>query len=227
MKYYKLIIPFLLLTSTQLPAQLLLEEEGDVIIKNFKFDDGIYTTYEEFQKNEPTYTWKEVKASVYTNPQTYVTQIEHIIHEGQLLKLDELWGVCFGGIPYVYQPKELLGKQNETFVGLKLRGKICYLEFETQETLELMMPVYNPHTGKPFRKALIKREYTKNYAKILNFESGEIKPFTISNLLDWIADDSELVKTVSEMNTLEAEEKLFKCLLIYVDRNSARLKTEG
>lgn len=227
-----LILP-LLLFNINLSAQLLLDVEeerevkveGAIITKNFKFLDGIYTSFDAFQKNEPTYTWKDVKASVYTNPQTYVTQIEHIIYEDRMLDLDKLWGVCLGGIPYIHQPRELLGKQNTTFVGLKLRGKICYFTFDSEETLELLMPVYNPHTGKPFRKAVIKREYTKTHSKILDFESGEVKDFSISNLLDWIEDDPELVKTVSEMNPIEAEEKLFTCLLIYVDRNVVRVKT--
>jgi len=216
---YLLIASCLLINVT-----LVAQTASDIITKNFKFKDGIYATLDAFQRNQPTYIWEDVKANIATNPQTFITQVEYITYQNQLLDIDKVWGLCLGGIPYVQQPKELLGKQISVFVGLQMRGKISYFAYKTKEKIELAMPVYNPATGRPFRQQVIEREYQKNHAKMLNIETGEVDDFTITNFLKWIADDPELTKTVKEMNPVEAEEKLFKCLLIYVDRNEVRVK---
>ena len=55
--------------------------------------------------------------------------------------------------------------------------------------------------------------------KIMRFETGEIVEFTVENVLHWIQDDPLLVETIKELPAEEMQEKLFKCLLIYADRN--------
>ena len=50
-------------------------------------------------------------------------------------------------------------------------------------------------------------------------ETGKIQPFGRATLQAWIEDDAQLWRTVSELTEAEAAEKLFKCLLIYDDRN--------
>ena len=53
----------------------------------------------------------------------------------------------------------------------------------------------------------------------MNFETGEVADFTIENFLKWILDDPRLIQSINELSQEEAQEKLFKCLLIYDDRN--------
>jgi hypothetical protein len=70
----------------------------------------------------------------------------------------------------------------------------------------------------------VEREERVTFEKILHFETGEVLDFTVDNFLSWIQDDENLVETILDLPPEERKEKLFKCLLIYVDRNEAWIK---
>ncbi|MCB0644919.1 MAG: hypothetical protein KDC44_24905, partial [Phaeodactylibacter sp.] len=106
-------------------------------------------------------------------------------------------------------------------------GKICYFRYENLESRSIPMVAYNPATGKPFREAVVQRNVLVTYEKMLHFESGEIRDFTVENFLAWIQDDPELTASVRELGPDEILEKLFKCLLIYDDRNLAYIYTNN
>ena len=196
--------------------------------KNFKFTDGIYYSFESFQRNQPDASWEEVQASVYSTPQNFMAQVEYIQASSALpVALDSLWGICLGGIPYVRLPRGSVNRSLTVFAGLRLRGKICYFNYENEEMRSVEMPVYIPNTDFVFRRAWVDREETILYEKILHFETGEVLDFNPYNLRRWIGDDERLVQTLDAMNLDEVEEKLFKCLLIYVDRNPVNIKTEA
>ena len=111
-----------------------------------------------------------------------------------------------------------------TFAALKIRGKICYYEYEDYKEVEIPMPVYNPLTGKPYRVSNITRKVEVYYEYILDFETGEIIPLTVENLKSWISDDAQLIKALDSFEGEEAWEKLFKCILIYDDRHEVYIK---
>ena len=52
------------------------------------------------------------------------------------------------------------------------------------------------------------------------FETGQIMPFTYRNFLGMISDDDDLVEQVLAIDPNDRSGKLYKCLLIYNDRNS-------
>ena len=88
---------------------------------------------------------------------------------------------------------------------------------EVEEKVEVIK-AYNPRTGIPFREGEVvtKREVKNSF--MLSFEHGAIEALTVDNFLKWIEGDAKLTKTVERIED-NAEEKLFKCLLIYDDRN--------
>ncbi len=219
-----ILIPiFLSLFFTSLIAQ----DTMVVLGKNFQFEDGIYFSLEDFQNNQPSLTWEEVEAVVYSNPQNFMTQVQYIkngkTEDANFLDLGKIWGLSLGGIPYIRLEKEEVDKTMTVFAGLRMRGKICYFNYEEEVTRQLEMPVYNPHNQKVFRTAIIERKQTLIHEKMLNFETGAIDDFNPQNFIRWIVDDERLVETMLEMTALELEEKLFKCLLIYVDRNEVKV----
>ncbi len=194
------------------------------VTKNFQFIDGIYFSLESWQQNAPDLRWDQVRSNLYTNPQTFLTQVAWVVREegslaGDSIDLDQVWGVCLAGIPYVQIDREIARKDLATFAGLQVRGNICYYAFERSETREVWMPVYNPVTGKPFRETVVEREYHYVEERLLRFNTGENVRFTYSNFLRWIQDDEQLMQSVLDLTPDEVQEKLFKCLLIYVDRN--------
>lgn len=194
--------------------------------KNFHFQDGIYTNYEAFRNNRPDAKWEEVKAEVYTNPQNFSTQLGTIEWKDSSrfeLQADSLWGVCLGGIPYIRLPYRPMDKPMTVFAGLQLRGNICYFSFEDEVKRKIPMPVYNPLTGKPYQVGYVERVQRITYEKLLRFESGQIVDFTYDNFREWISDDPKLLNTVNELSEAEIYQKLFKCLLIYDDRNPVKV----
>ena len=199
-----------------------------ILTKNYLFKDGVYLSFEAFQSNTPDYTWEELRTNAVTNPQTFLTQIQFVYlkrEDGDIpLDINELWGVTLGGIPYLRLPQGTINKDLSSFAGLQLRGKICYFSYEDHRMVKIAMPVYNPLTGRPFRTGYVERRKKITFEKILNFETGEVADLTVDNLLRWIQDDPKLVHTIESLSAEEANEKLFKLLLIYDDRNVTRVK---
>ena len=107
------------------------------------------------------------------------------------------------------------------FAGLRVRGRICYYAYDVEETKMIEIAAYNPLTGRPFRKGAVARKEAVTREEMLHFEDGRQSPFHKEAFLDWIADDPQLWRTVAELPEEELKEKLYKCLLIYDDRNPA------
>lgn len=206
--------------------------QGDTILltKNFKFEDGLYLSFESFQRNQPDLKWEQVRAQVFSNPQTFITQIETIklkdTTRHKPLFIYDIYGISLDGIPYLQLAKGATDSELPTFAGLQVRGKLCYFEYEKTEETNVKIQAYNPLNGKPFRTGFVKRTIPVLYPKILNFNTGEIVSFDKENLLNQIVEDRQLSKTIKNLTAQEVEEKLFKCLLIYDDRNPAFIKTE-
>lgn len=192
-----------------------------LVTKNFRFLEGIYLTHSSFRNNAPDLSWDQVQAKWYTNPQTYLTQVEYISMEGQgSLSPDSIWGLCIQGIPYIRLSREWIQKELATFAPIQLRGKICYFEFDRRDTTEVLITAYNPANGLPFRKGTIRKTSDVTCPKMLDFETGAVADFNRENLVAWVVDDPELVEAVLAIREEELKVKLFKSLLIYVDRNN-------
>ncbi len=202
-----------------------------ILTKNYQFKDGVYLSFEAFQSNTPDYSWDELKTNLATNPQTFLTQIQYVFIKNETenipLDLDKIWCVSLAGIPYLKLPKGTVKKDLAIFAGLQLRGKICYYSFEEFRMVQIPMHAYNPYTGIPFRSGIVERKKLVKFERILNFETGEIADFTVENLKEWIKDDLKLLDTMNSLSYEEVKEKLFKCLLIYDDRNVIRIKEVG
>lgn len=196
------------------------------VSKNFRFTDGIYLNFRELQSNKPRYGLDIVELRFFTNPQTSLTQVETAFHRQtrQLVDLDDAWGICIDGIPYIHLPRQEIGRELPTFAALKLRGKICYFTYPDWRVKQVPVAAYNPLNGRPFLRGTVEREEEVIVEKMLHFNTGEIMNFDADNFLRWIQDDPLLVETVKELPPAQLDEKLFKCLLIYVDRNPVFLK---
>jgi hypothetical protein len=209
------------MAATCSTAGLQAQSELQLVSKNFHFEEGIFLSHTSFRTNSPDLSWEEVEVSSFTNPQTFITQIEYVrLKEGgKAISPDSIWAVSIEGIPYVRLSRDWILKELATFAPLKLRGKICYFEFTRKDTVQVLIKVYNPVNGLPFREALVDREEEVRAPMILEFESGRIAEFNRQNLLAWIQDDALLTEAVLELPEEELEAKLFRSLLIYVDRN--------
>jgi hypothetical protein len=127
-------------------------------------------------------------------------------------------------VPSIRIPASEIRRELPQFAALKLRGKICYFTYPDLRTKKVRLAAYNPMTGRPFRQGTVERQVEVFFEKMLSFQTGEVVDFNASNLADWIQDDPVLAETLLELPESEREEKLFKTLLIYVDRNPVYLR---
>ncbi len=207
----------------------LAQERGEVMLsKNFKFQDGLYFSFSDFKNNAPQFHWDTLDAHLFVNPQTLIAKVNTIhlkMEEGnQAIVLDSLWGFSLGGIPYIRLPKGTVSESFQVFAGIKLRGKICYYAYQEEVTKEVAMPIYNPLTRRPFYQTTVTRSFPEVREWMLDFETGKMETFNLTNFKTWIQDDPSLLKTVEEFDAQKAEERMFKCLLIYDDRNLVKIK---
>ena len=217
----KTLISILLFASLNLVGQT---DSLVMLTKNFKFQDGVYLSFVDFQNNNASLAWDSVYAKLHTNPQKMITLVESVKYKDKEENInDKIWGFSLGGIPYVnLQRKNKAGL--DVFVGLKVRGNICYFSIEEVEEKVEIIKAYNPRTGIPFREGEVvtKREVENSF--MLSFHTGEIAALTVDNFLNWIRTDPKLSKTVKAIDQ-NIDDKLFKCLLIYDDRNPVFVPT--
>jgi len=224
---------FLLIFSILIFVNVLLHGQKDTVYlsKNFKFHDGIYLSFKDFQNNKPSYTWDEVDAGIYSNPQNFMSQM-HFLKlkntddengESEEIDLDGIWGISLDGIPYIRLHKNILKKETTVFAGMRLRGKICFFQFEQYVMKKIPISAYNPVTGEPFLTSNVERKVKVMHQYMLDFQTGATAVFSKDNFKNWIEDDRRLYNTVDELTKDEVQQKLFKCLLIYVDRNLVKI----
>lgn len=198
-------------------------QDSVLVTKNFKFEDGIYLTFEAFQTNNPDYSWNEVNSQVFINGESFISKTENfVLKNGQQLAFLDVWGFSYNGIPYIRVSNEAAFA---TFSALRVRGKLCYFTFEEEVSEWVEISAYNPVNGRPFRTGKVERVVEEIREKMLFFETGKIQDFNRANFLLAIKDiDPPLWNTLSDMVEEEAKGKLFKSLLIFDDRHEVYIK---
>ena len=217
---------FIIILSVGYSLLALGQDTSLVVTKNFHFKDGIYLSFEQFQTNSPAYSADDVFIHSFTNPQTFLTQVDSIYHLKAKKEIDpeHIWAICRDGVPFLKLPKNEVHKELPSFAALKLRGKICYFTYPDYRVKKIPVAAYNPVTGRPYLKGEVERDEKVVVEKMLHFETGEIVDFNLDNFLKWIQEDRHLVETIERTPIDEVEEKLFRLLLIYVDRHETTIK---
>ncbi len=226
----QILLKQIIFISIFLLPQILPAQDSVWVTKNFQFEDGIYLSLEEFQRNHPSIRWEQVESNYFVNPQTFLVQLAYLRKKGMeradTLNLKTIWAISIDGIPYLRLQENDIHKELTTFAALRVRGKICYFAYPDSRSKKVKISAYNPLNGLPFRTAELDREEEVLIKKMMRFETGEIKDFTLPDFMGWIEDDPILKSTIEELSAEEAKEKLFKSLLIYDDRNAVYLKSE-
>ncbi|MCH2043816.1 MAG: hypothetical protein MK212_06705 [Saprospiraceae bacterium] len=211
---------WLLCTSKTIHAQTPLNNK-------YEFRNGFYASLEDLKKDAPSYKLKSIPNF------SYEADSEHnilILTESSLKALeqspigsvDRLWGICIKDEPYIkIRPKS--DEAEVFFVKLHVLGKLSFFYYRTFKDVEIVMDIYNPYTGeKVAEKAITNREPIL-VEQLMDFETGELYPYTTDVFKTQIQGDSDLKETVDAMSQTELKEKMFKTLLIYNDRNPVYL----
>ncbi len=216
MRFFLLIYTVFLITAAD-------AQDSVLVTKNFKFEDGIYLTFQAFQNNSPDYSWNEVNSQVFINGESFISKTENfVLKNGTQLPFLNVWGFSYNGIPYIRVRNEAAFA---TFSALRVRGKLCYFSFEDRVSEWVEISAYNPVNGRPFRTGKVEKIVEVVKEKMLYFETGEIQDFNHTNFLLAIKDlDPPLWNTLADMGPEEVKDKLFKSLLIFDDRHEVYIK---
>lgn len=221
--YTKVFFSFLLLTFTV----NLFGQDTTLLTNSFQFENGIYKTFEDLKANKPTYEWEEVKTFAHINREKKIIQFDIIEVIDSVNKLfveinqNSFWGICVEGVPYIRVVDTM--KKQVQFVELRTRGKLCYYYYDSFEIHEVPMIIYDPETQQPIWRQSVKNKMEVTIEKVLNFENGNSSVFNVENIKNLIASDAKLLNTLGDLTAKEADEKLFKMLLIYNDRNKIHM----
>lgn len=203
---------------------------GIEVTPTFRFADGVYLSYEAFQRNQPDLLWSDLIRRGVTNPETLITQVEYIKDKETMeeLPLEDLWGICLEGLPFIRIPEDSIYKALTSFVGLRVAGNINYFSYENRIEKEYEIAAYNPLNGQPFRRATVKRPVTVFVEKIMDFETGQIYPFNEASLRQLMAKDPQLMTVLNELEAGEEEyeEQLFRLLMSFNRRHRVFFKPQ-
>lgn len=222
MKHLLLIITLILTSILRGSSQT----RDRLITKNFQFENGIYATFSDWQHNKPTYRWDSIETTFAVNPTTFLMQMEalRVKKSAKTVEIDSIWGVVVDGIPYMRLPRKEISKPTACFAGFVLRGAICYFQYETSVQTKVPITAYIPETGEAFMTRNVSNKTPVVKEKLMRYETGEIMELNLNNFKTLIADDTDLLTTVNGLKPNEIKEKLFKCILIYNDRNPVFVK---
>lgn len=191
-----------------------------LLTNEFTFNNGIYRTLDEWQRNAPSIAWSSVAYDAYANEEKRTIQLRDLrTKDGDvLLPLDSLWGICVDGVPYVRVA--IPSRKVQEFVALRTRGRICYFNYEGYVMRDVPMTIYNPRTGEPVMRRIVQNKELHTFEKMLRFEDGAITDFDLQAFKAWIQDrDPVLYDTLADYTESEAGERLYKSLKIFNDRN--------
>ncbi len=195
------------------------------LTQSFRFENGVYQTFEAFQQNRPTHTGNMIDGNFFINEKTKQAKVEYIRLKGtgKKLNLDEIWGVVIRGIPYVKTSPNLPAHNLKVFASMEVRGSICYYAYDDIEEKEVTFKAYNPLIGKPFRTGKAMRKLPVIKEKMLRFATGEVADFNYQNLLEWIVEEPDIIQALKSLGPVRSEDKLFDALLLYNDKHSVNL----
>jgi len=213
-------------------AALQAQTDSALLTQNFRFEDGLYRTFAALRDNRPDYPWKAVDLVFHRNPESLLARMESIKlkSSGQSLNPREFWGFVYEGVPFIRLDSTGMEARTTIFAGFKVRGRLCYYEYQSRVVERVEVKAYNPLTGRPFRQATVSTPQTVTRKRMLDFRSGEIIPFTKANLLARIRGaDPRMEGLVEDIDIRgeKAEQKLYEAFKIYLDRHPVRVPVGG
>ncbi len=205
-----------------LSSYLTIAQDSIRLTQNFRFENGIYTSFEDFQSNQPSIYWD------LNNTELHVDKAGHLIRVSDLDTADrnDIWGICYNNVPYINLTKvienESLTLQESApliFANLQSRGKLCYFYYQGYRKVKIPMTVYEPVTRRAIQTSYVENKEPVLIQKILEFETGEIVEYNLENFMALVEEDKRLWNTLNDLTPGEAREKMYKSLFIYNDRN--------
>jgi hypothetical protein len=188
-------------------APLVGQNNSVMLTPRFIFSSGVYLTLDAVQHNRPDYRWREMKASLATNPESGLARVAFIRPEagGANLPLDSIYAIGRDSLLYLRLEDDSLRQGVRRFAALLLQGRICVYRLEREEVRMLEMYAYNPATGRPFRKAKVPRKEYVEVLYLFDFSTGDRAVLNRDNLFRWVAEDAFITESIKALSSEELD----------------------
>lgn len=189
--------------------------------RDFRFVDGLYKSFAALQANSPDIRSEALDGRMVALPEEYTLKVERLFLKGRAdlaIAPEQIYALVFDGIPYRITSTDST-RGFSVFSGLRVRGRLSYLEFDTIRYEDRLITAYVPQTGRPFRQGTVKLEVDTKVRRVLDFTTGEEWELSRDNLLQHTQDDASLQQAIRELPLDAAPDMLYRCLLIYDDRH--------
>lgn len=189
---------------------------------DFRFPDGVYLSHAALLANEPDLTWEAIAGEMVQLPEDFRVQIAGYGYKDERIDAGIIpYAISLDGEPYLFVRKDEKRRFYE-FAGLRIKGVLSTIRYDTTITTRQLMKAYNPVNGQPFRQAYVERDKTISLNKILHLRTGALVLFSHQNLLRLCADDQEIARALLEVGPAD-EEMLLRALKLYDDRHPLSL----
>lgn len=189
---------------------------------DFRFSDGVYLSHAALLANQPDLGWEAIDGEMVQLPEDYRVQIANYGYKDVRIDAGILpYAISLDGLAYLYVRRNEQRNFHE-FAGLRIRGNLSTLRYDTTVQVRTLMKAYNPANGKPFRQAYVERDKTLTINKIMHLRSGALVLFTRENLARFCADDEKLSAAILETKRGDGE-MLLRALRLYDDRHPVLL----
>jgi hypothetical protein len=193
--------------------------------KKASIQEGFYRNFKELKDNQPSISFGQL-----TNLDYVLNAEENVLilseaTQNELNRISDqaIWGLSIKDKVYIRTQDKENGRYY--FVHLHVMGKISYYYYKAFRDKIVTMYVHNPYTGERIGQRNITNKERVSVERILHFETGESLDYSHENLVEWTKDDLGLNKSIKSLTKEELDEKLFKSLLIYNDRNKVYFNT--
>jgi len=181
--------------------------------KDFEFRNGLYISFLDFRNNNPVIASQLIsdynKSSreffdkvLSKNTFTYTDSTGN----EQTLKTDDIWGYCSNGIIYL--------NHGTDFNRVTIIGSICHfvatvpMKIGTSDPFNYNDPFYNPP-----QYTYVSEQF------VLDYESGKVLEFNVSNMEALLSRDAALYKEFSALKKKQKRDSIFLYLRKYNEKH--------
>ncbi|WP_116124474.1 hypothetical protein [Lewinella sp. IMCC34183] len=204
-------ILLLLLLPCLLPAQ-----SPEAYGPDYRFRDGVYLTHEALLANQPDVEWSEIAGEMVQLSEDHRVQIDGYGYKSGNDR-GTPYAIALDGLPYLFVQVD--GRRGfSEFAGLLRPGRYPTVAYDTTVNLRRLMKAYNPANGKPFREGYVERQRRERITRILDMDTGTLRPLDRATVLLLVRDERDL-RSALEQTPDATTDKLLRALEIYNSRH--------
>lgn len=189
-------------------------QDSIAFTKDFRLYEGLYLGYQDFRYNWPI-PKEKIITTINKDQLDFYSKlieeefIEYTERDGSVSKVksDQVWGYCQNNIIFINQDKN--------FFRIPVFGAISNF-IGTAEVVNYS-PGYDPFMNAPMNSTSVKTREIRQY--LFDFYSGEITPFSIEKIEEYLKRDDEIFKEYNALSKKKKRELVTKYIRMYNEKH--------